>query len=151
MFVSFLVKISLQFIPYLPVNGGWASHDQTVLGVFAVTSLRVRVEGGWSLGWGVLEPLLVGMRGHGMLSQWCQEKRIMASPSCDKHGRKKPHLPPIFCQGLPIIPHPFWQADWTPGISSFECQYTRFAEGTFLCSFILYLNSYRACFWVTNT
>lgn len=94
MFVSFLVKISLQFIPYLTVKGGWASHDQTVLGGFAVTSLPVIVEGGWSLGWGVLEPLLVGMRGHGMLSQWCQEKRIMASPSCDKHVRKRPHLPP---------------------------------------------------------
>lgn len=94
MFVSFLVKISLQFIPYLPEKGGWVSHDQTVLGGFAVTSLPVRVHSGWSLGSGVLEPLLMGVRGHWMPSQRYQEKKIMASPSCDKHGRKRPHLLP---------------------------------------------------------
>lgn len=157
MFVSFLFKISLQFIPYLTVKGGWASHDQRVLGGFAVTSLPVRVEGGWSLGWrGVLEPLLVGMRGHECQASDARRRGSWHLPVVTSMGERGPIsrlriLYPIFCQGLLIIPHPFWQADWTQGISSFECQYAPCGEGTFLLSFILYLNSYRACFWVTNT
>lgn len=64
-------------------------------GGFAVISRPVRVEGGWRLGRGLLESLLVRVRGNWMLSQWGQEKKIMASSHCDKHGRRRCHLLPL--------------------------------------------------------